>query len=85
MTTVIFNKCVDILNDVNIPYSIKHSDLPNENLGNTVSFLFAKCEFNRRIKQIENLGYTLVEWVWKPDENSEPFDRYKGTFSKTNK
>lgn len=82
MTYVSLEKIATIIHDHRIPFSVNHSELQNQELGDEVEFLFPKGMFDHRMKQLSKLGYNLKSWVWEPKETDPIFTQYRGIFVK---
>ena len=76
-------KIVYVHDGKHIPYSIKYKQLESElQNDNEIEVAFCKGDYKRRIKQLQNLGYKLIEWLRQPNEESPIFSEYRGVFSR---
>lgn len=83
MKSISMQKIVYIHDGKHIPYSIQYKQLGNELQNeNKIVVVFCKGDYNRRIKQLQSLGYKLIEWLWQPTEESPIYSEFKGVFSR---
>lgn len=76
-------KVVTVLNTSYIPYMIKYKELEAELVNdNQIEAEFPKGMYNRRMKQLEKLGYCLVSWIWEPTEYAPIWSQYRGVFQR---
>lgn len=66
-----------------IPYFRKYKELEEELKNDTtIEVEFPRGLYNKRMKQLEKLGYRLVEWSWKPSEDAPIWSQYRGCFQR---
>ena len=83
MKRVTMYKIVYINDGRHMPYTIKYKQLEDElQNDNEIEVVFCKGDYKRRMKQLQNLGYELIEWSYEPSEESPLFTEYHGTFSR---
>jgi len=83
MKTLHMEKVVTVLNTPYIPYMKKYKELEAELQNDKeIEVEFPKGMYKQRIKQLENLGYSLVRWSWEPQEDSAIWSPYRGVFQR---
>ena len=83
MKQISMQKIIYVSDGKHIPYIRRYNQLENElQNDNKIEVIFCKGDYNRRIKQLQNIGYNLISWIWKPTESSPIYSEYKGIFSR---
>lgn len=66
-----------------IPYFRKYKDLEEElKKDTTIEVEFPRGLYNKRMKQLEKLGYSLISWSWEPAEDAPIWSQYRGYFQR---
>jgi hypothetical protein len=74
---------VTVLNTAYIPYHVKYKELEQELQADLqIEVQFPKGMYSQRMRQLEKLGYSLVEWSWVPAEDAPIFSQYRGIFKR---
>ncbi len=59
-------------------YQINYKNLSKEvENDKQLNIQFPKGDFKIRMKQIKDLGFEVVEWIWTPEENAPIFSKYR--------
>ena len=76
-------KVVTVLHTGYIPYMRKYKELAEE-LENDkyIEVEFPRGMYKQRMKQLTELGYSLVSWSWEPAEDTPIYSYYRGYFQR---
>lgn len=76
-------KVVTVLNTGYIPYMRKYKELEEELKDDKyIEVEFPKGLYKKRMKQLTELGYSLVKWEWEPKEDAPIWSQYRGYFQR---
>ena len=83
MKLLSMEKVVTVLNTRYIPYMRNYKELEAELVNdNQIEVEFPKGMYSQRMKQLEKLGYSLVNWSWEPAEEAPIWSQYRGVFQR---
>lgn len=84
MKLINMEKTVTVLHTGYIPYTVKYKELAEELENDTyLEVEFPKGLYNKRMKQLKELGYSLVgNWIWEPKEEDPIWAQYRGIFQR---
>jgi hypothetical protein len=76
-------KVVYVLHTGYIPYMRKYKELAEELKDDDyIEVEFPKGLYKKRMKQLAELGYSLVKWSWEPAEDAPIWHQYRGYFQR---